>query len=199
MTHGSEWDMEIWRPEVANVTRGHIPRTTVCHMFCRMMAAFLRVLPTRWRRGRIACKMAAMQNKQNVNKNNVEYVLRLQCRIYLVNVTWPSDTELSDGRYGRPWRGEHSIMLNVWRNFDQSAKQFVVGHATNIIFLLRLFCVPLACCAQGQLPPHNTILSRWLLLWTKDRMLLTLTETTCLHILPSQTIAQRTAIKYCLL
>jgi len=22
MTHGNEWDMEIWRPEVENVTRG---------------------------------------------------------------------------------------------------------------------------------------------------------------------------------
>ena len=31
----------------------------LCHMFCRMMAAFLRVLPTRWRRGRFAYKMAA--------------------------------------------------------------------------------------------------------------------------------------------
>ena len=30
MTHGSEWDMEIWRPEVENVTRGR-PWTTVCH------------------------------------------------------------------------------------------------------------------------------------------------------------------------
>jgi len=35
MTHGSEWDMEIWRPEVENVRRGR-PWTTVCHMFCRM-------------------------------------------------------------------------------------------------------------------------------------------------------------------
>jgi len=61
------------------------------------MAAFLTVLPTIWWHGsfaykmaaflRIAYKMAAMQNKQSVNKNNVEYVLRLQCRIYLVNVT----------------------------------------------------------------------------------------------------------------
>ena len=33
--------------------------------------------------------------------------------------------------HGRPWNGEHSIMLNVtWRRFDQSAKQLVVGHAT---------------------------------------------------------------------
>ena len=54
------------------------------------------VLPTRWRRGRIAYKMAAMLNQQNVNKNNVEYVLRLHCRIYLVNVTWPSDSSMSD-------------------------------------------------------------------------------------------------------
>ena len=49
------------------------------------MAASLRVLPTRWRRGRFAYKMAAMQDKQNVNKNNVEYILRL----HLVKVTWP--------------------------------------------------------------------------------------------------------------
>jgi len=63
------------------------------------MAAFLRVLPTRWRRGRFAYKMAAMQNKQNENKNNVEYVLSLQCRIYLLNVTRPSDSSVSDVRH----------------------------------------------------------------------------------------------------
>jgi len=45
------------------------------------MAAFLTVLPTRLRRGRFAYKMAAMQNKQNVNKNNVEYVLRLHVTV----------------------------------------------------------------------------------------------------------------------
>ena len=49
---------------------------------------------------------------------SLEYVLRLQCRIYLVTT-------------GRPWSGEHSIMLNVtWRRIDQTAKQLVVGHAT---------------------------------------------------------------------
>jgi len=51
MTHGSEWNMEIRRPEVENVARGrspsvtfstegrhnfHVPRTTVCHTFCRI-------------------------------------------------------------------------------------------------------------------------------------------------------------------
>jgi len=30
MTHGSEWDMEIWRPEVENVTLGRVPLTTAC-------------------------------------------------------------------------------------------------------------------------------------------------------------------------
>jgi len=75
--------------------------------FAYKMAAFLRVLPTRWRRvsfaykmaaiprvlptiwqcGSFAYKMAAMQNKQNVNRNNVEYALPLQCRLYLVNAT----------------------------------------------------------------------------------------------------------------
>ena len=55
--------------------------------FAYKMVAFLRVLPTRWRRVSFAYKMAAMQNKQNVNRNNVEYALRLQCRLYLVNAT----------------------------------------------------------------------------------------------------------------
>ena len=47
MMHGSEWDMEMWRPEVENVTRGcspsmtfstagchnfHVPRTTVSYV-----------------------------------------------------------------------------------------------------------------------------------------------------------------------
>jgi len=36
---------------------------------------------------------------------------------------------------GRPWRVDHSIMLNVtWRRFGQSAKQLEVGHATNNIW-----------------------------------------------------------------
>ena len=94
-------------PEVENVARGrspsvtfsieghhnfHVPRTTVCHMFCHMtkMVAwefFVQDGGVSESFGKIAYKMAAMQNKQNVNKNNVEYVLRLQCRIYLVNVT----------------------------------------------------------------------------------------------------------------
>jgi len=31
--------------------------------------------------------------------------------------------------HGRPWRVDHSIMLNVsWWHFDQSAKQLIVGH-----------------------------------------------------------------------
>jgi len=64
MTRGSEWDVEIRRPPaVENATRGRaaqVPRTTVRHMFCCMT-----------------------KNKQNVNKNNAEYILRL----HLVNVT----------------------------------------------------------------------------------------------------------------
>jgi len=55
--------------------------------FAYKMAAILRVLPTIWQCGSFAYKMAAMQNKQNVNRNNVEYALRLQCRLYLVNAT----------------------------------------------------------------------------------------------------------------
>jgi len=35
--------------------------------------------------------------------------------------------------HGRPWRVDHSIMINVtWRHFDQSAKQLIVGHTTRL-------------------------------------------------------------------
>jgi len=35
--------------------------------------------------------------------------------------------------HGRLWRVDHSIMINVtWRHLDQSAKQLIVGHTTNI-------------------------------------------------------------------
>ena len=54
-------------------------------------------LPTRWRQ----CKTNKIEN---VNKNNVEYVLRLQCRKYLLNVTWPSDSSMSDVRHWTVWR-----------------------------------------------------------------------------------------------
>jgi len=63
-----------------------LPTTWWRESFAYNMAAFLTVLSTRWRRGRFAMKMVAMQDKQNVNKNNVKFVLRLQYRIYLVNV-----------------------------------------------------------------------------------------------------------------
>ena len=62
---GSEWDMEIWRPEVENVTWGcsssvifstegrhnfHVPRTTVCRMFCRMANCNNRIISgLQWR------------------------------------------------------------------------------------------------------------------------------------------------------
>ena len=49
MTDGNEWDMEIRRTEVENVTLGR-PANDCVIMFCRMT-----------------------KNKQNVNKNNVEY------------------------------------------------------------------------------------------------------------------------------
>ena len=49
---------EIWRPSVEDVTRGRSPRKKLCVMcfvvwptrFAYKMAAFLRVLPTSWRR-----------------------------------------------------------------------------------------------------------------------------------------------------
>ena len=95
------------------------------------MATFLTVLPTIWWHGsfaykmaaflRIAYKMATMQNKQSVNKNNVEYVLRLQCRIYLVNVTWPSDSSMSDVRHWTVWRST----VTRW-TFDNAQRHVTV-------------------------------------------------------------------------
>jgi len=54
-------------------------------------------------------KMAAWENclqdgGNATKKNNVEYVLRLQCRIYLVNVTWPTDSSMFDVRHWTVWR-----------------------------------------------------------------------------------------------
>jgi len=77
------------------------------------------------------------KNKLNVNKNNVEYILRL----HLVNVTWRHPgwqcnvTRVTwvtlQCHPGWPWSGEHMIMLNVtWQRLDQSAKQLIVGHTT---------------------------------------------------------------------
>jgi len=80
-------------------------------------------------------KTPKKQKKQNVNKNNAEYILHL----HLVNVTWchpgwhnnvsrVGDIIMSPGWL---WSGEHMIMLNVtWRRFDQSVKQLIVGHTT---------------------------------------------------------------------
>ena len=61
-----------------------------------------------------------------------------QCRIYimftmsnishLVNVTWPCVIIMT---HSPQWRVDHSIIINVlWRCFDQSAKQLIVGHMT---------------------------------------------------------------------
>jgi len=41
--------------------------------------------------------------------------------------------------HSRPWRVDHSIMIKVtWRHFDESAKQLIVGHTTNLIDQRRL-------------------------------------------------------------
>ena len=93
-----------------------------------------------WRRGEFCLqdagvsggfthKMAAWKNclqdggnaKQTKRKqNNVEYVLllRLQCRIYLVNVTWPSDSSMSDVRHWTVWRST----MTRW-TFDNAGRQ----------------------------------------------------------------------------
>ena len=130
MTHGSEWDMEIWRPEVENVTRGRNPTNDcVSYVLSYDQDGGVGVFPTRWWRfclptrwwhGRIAYKMAAIQNKQNVNKNNVEYVLCLQCRIYLVNVMWPPDSSMSDVRHWTVWRS-----TVTWWTFDSAQRHMM--------------------------------------------------------------------------
>ena len=66
------------------------------------------------------------KSKQNVNRKNVEYILRL----HLVNITCrhPGDIIMSPRWL---WSGEHMVMLSVtWRRFNQSAKQLIVGHTT---------------------------------------------------------------------
>ena len=88
------------------------------------MAAFLRVLPTRWRRGRFAYKMAAMQNKQNVNKNNVEYILRL----LLVRVTWPLHGHL--GWHYNDYRLPLVIVMTTGRPPTRSAFDNAQRHVT---------------------------------------------------------------------
>ena len=63
-----------------------------------------------------------MPKKQNVNKNNVEYILHL----HLMNVTWRHPgwhyNVIHTFHPRWPWSGEHMILLVVmWRCFDQSA------------------------------------------------------------------------------
>ena len=144
MTDGSEWNMEIWRPEVVRHTRAqpecdmfnqgssyfHVQRTTVCHMFCRMTNKIclqdsgVGDLSIRCGHESFAHKMAAWEiclqdggnaaflrvypqdggNKQNVNKNNVKYILRL----HLVNVTW-----CHSGRHYDVYPGDREA-VNIW-------------------------------------------------------------------------------------
>jgi len=52
MMHGSEWTLKYDEREVENVARGHVARTTVLHMFCRMANHWLKIvcrLLRRWR------------------------------------------------------------------------------------------------------------------------------------------------------
>ena len=121
MTHGSEWDTEIWRPSVENVTLG-------CFFPCPTNDCVSYLLSYD--------KKNNKKHTQNLKtKNNVEYILRL----HLVNVTWPlQHTEAINVKYG-----ERMIMLNVtWRRFDQSVKQLIVGHTTMSIVCRTedLFC-----------------------------------------------------------
>ena len=81
---------------------------------------------------------AFKKNKQNVNKNNVEYILHL----HLVNITWCHP----GWHYNvTPWSGEHLIMLSVtWRRFDQSAKQLIIPKNNKIVSVIsqRLTVMP---------------------------------------------------------
>ena len=54
--------------------------------------------------------------------------------------------------HGRPWRVDHSIMINVtWRQFDQSANQLIFGHTTNctemhwVVVVSERWCMAFQC------------------------------------------------------
>ena len=136
--------------------------------FCIQDGGVSDSLPTRWRQCRVSesltHKMAAWEIclKDGGVCESLEYILRLQCRIYLVNVTWLVVIIMTNGR---PWSGEHSIMLNVtWRRFDQSVKQLVVGHATthcNITLISHLHWLHLNWCAKPQNNRISGLIERW--------------------------------------
>ena len=158
MTHGSEWDMEIWRPEVENVTRGRMSHEQLCVIcFVVWLTTTTTVAKCDWVWD---ARSSAAKNTHSPNYCSslaicVNYSANFYCkialisrfkvylikmstvtskrkqkqrRIYLVNVTWLVVIIMTTGR---PWHGNHLIMLDVtWRRFDQSVKQLVVGRAT---------------------------------------------------------------------
>ena len=98
-----------------------------------------------------------MKDVYHVDKNDVEHILCL----HLVNVTWPcvviminghvtvyhyNDTRLTVTR----WSFD-SDQRHVWRRFDQSAKQLIVGHTTmqyNIIMTAVIMTNQMRLCAK---------------------------------------------------
>ena len=129
----------------------HVPRSTVCHMFCLMtnkisykMVAYLRVLPTRWRLfweiypqdGSVGI-LPTRWRRQTKRKQK-------QRRIYLSfafserRVTSPGlDIIMSTRVTVKRWTLTYDMLNVTWRRFDQSAKQIIVGHAT-IMYIVDL-------------------------------------------------------------
>ena len=74
-------------------------------------------------------KKTKKTNKLNINKNNVEYILRL----HLVNITWRHTVWHYNVRPCDREALNIMIMPNVtWLRFDKSVKQLIVGHTTII-------------------------------------------------------------------
>ena len=134
MTHGSEWDMEImttlgwkcytrlrpcvicfvvWQNNTYNIL---LYKTDILSWeFCLQDGGVS---------DSFTYKMAAMQNKQNVNKNNVEYILCL----HLVRVTWPLHGHL--GWHYNDYRLPLVIVMTTGRPPTRSAFDNAQRHVT---------------------------------------------------------------------
>ena len=48
--------------------------------------------------------------------------------------------------HGRLWSADHMIMINImWLHFDQSAKQLIVGHTTNVLVRCQVLTLQSEC------------------------------------------------------
>ena len=89
MTHRSEWDMEMWRPEVENVTRGRIPRTTVSYvmLYGQLQESWI-ISGLQWRNVNeyhLPSKNAHSPNYCSWLAVCVKYSAYFYCRVTLIN------------------------------------------------------------------------------------------------------------------